>query len=125
MSDFEELRVVVSSDVLDADARAELARNLQGELLKIDVEDVRPEVSGPPPAGAKSGEAIAIGALIVSLAPSLAPTVVDIVASWLKRQPSDIEVEVDGNRLAGQVTPQQRDAIVAAYLSRIADKKSD
>lgn len=124
MSDFEQLRIVVSSDALDADARAELARNLRGELLNVDVEDVRPDASGPPPAGAKSGEVIAVGALIVSLAPSLVPTVVDIVASWLKRQPSDIEVEVDGQRLTGRVTSQQRDAIVAAYLSRITPKKN-
>jgi hypothetical protein len=124
VSDFEQLRIVVSSDALDDDARAGLARNLRSDLLNVDVEDVRPDVSGPPPTSAKSGEAIAVGALIVSLAPSLVPTVVDIVASWLKRQPSDIEVEVDGQRLTGRVTPRQRDAIVAAYLSRIAPKKS-
>lgn len=124
MPGFGELRVVVvGSQNVDVDAQVELARNLRRDLLGADVEDVRPVVSGSPPAGAKSGEAIALGALVVSLAPGLVQAVIDIVASWLRRQPSDIEVEIDGHRLSGQVTQQQREAIVAAYLDRVVSKK--
>jgi hypothetical protein len=42
-----------------------------------------------------------------------------LVSSWLSRQPSDVEVEIDGHRFRGGVTRSQRDELVAAYLRRL------
>ena len=44
---------------------------------------------------------------------------VAVVASWLTRQPSDVEVEIDGRRFRGRVTRAQRDELVAAYVRRL------
>jgi hypothetical protein len=119
MSGWPDLRLMVRSSELEPSRLAELTRNLRAELLRIDIEDVRPATVVPAPAGAKAGEAIAVGALVVSLTPVVVTAVIDVVASWLRRQATDIEVEIDGSRLKGEVTRQQRDALVAAYLDRV------
>jgi hypothetical protein len=118
MSGWPDLRLMVRSSELEPSKLADLTRNLRAELLGIDTEDVRP-ATVPAPAGAKAGETIAVGALVVSLTPVVVTAVIDVVASWLRRQPTDIEVEIDGSRLKGEVTRQQQDALVAAYLDRV------
>ena len=97
----------------------ELAQSLRDAILATDVDDVRPGTAGAAPAGAKSGELLAIGALVVELAPAVVPSLMAIVSSWLSRQPNDVEIEVDGQRFRGQVTRSQRDELVAAYLRRL------
>jgi hypothetical protein len=118
MSDLADLRLRVASAELASSEVAELTRNLRAELLRLEVDDVRTVSAGSAPAGAKAGELIEVGALVVSLVPVLATAVVEVVASWLRRQPSDIEVDIDGYRLKGQVTREQRDTLVAAFLAR-------
>jgi hypothetical protein len=97
---------------------AAMTRNLRAGLLTLDVDDVRPAPGGPAPAGAKAAETVLTGALLVALAPPLIGGVIDVVASWLKRQVIDVEVDIGGHRLKGTVTGQQRDALVAAFLDR-------
>jgi hypothetical protein len=113
------LMLRVSGVELDGAQIAGITRNLRGELLVLDVDDVRSASAGPAPAGAKGAEAIAAGALLVSMAPQLVGAVVDVITSWLRRQPIDIEIEIEGQRLRGSVTRAQRDAIVTAYLRRM------
>jgi hypothetical protein len=110
------LRVVGSG--LHADELLELTRNLREELLSLRVDDVVPEIENAAPPGAKAIESVALGALVVSVAPTLAGAVVGVVASWIKRQTLDVEVVIDGQHLRGSVTPEQRKEIVAAYLRR-------
>jgi hypothetical protein len=114
------LRVVGSG--LYADELLELTRNLRGELLSLRVDDVEPEIENAAPPGAKAIESVALGALVVSVAPTLAGAVVGVVASWIKRQTLDVEVVIDGQHLRGSVTPEQREEIVAAYLRRTTDR---
>lgn len=57
--------------------------------------------------------------LAVNLAPVVVPELVGLVTSWLSRQEVDVEVELDGQRLHGSVTRQQRDALVESYLRRV------
>jgi hypothetical protein len=99
---------------------AGLTRNLRDLLEELDVEDVRLVSAGPAPAGAKAGDAIAYGALLVSVAPPVVTAVIDVVASWLRRQPMEIEAEIAGNKIKGVVTAAQRDAIVAAFIAQSA-----
>lgn len=96
-----------------------LAHNLREALLGADVDDVRQGTVGAVPAGAKSGEALAVGALVVTLAPTVVESLMAVISSWLVRQPSEVEVEVDGHRFRGHVTRPQRDELVAAYLRRL------
>jgi hypothetical protein len=111
--------VRVFSPDADVEDVHELAHNLRDALLDADVNDVRQGMAGAVPAGAKSGEAFAVGALVVTLAPTVVESLMTVISSWLSRQSSDIEVEVDGHRLQGQVTRSQRDELVAAYLRRL------
>jgi cell division protein ZapA (FtsZ GTPase activity inhibitor) len=103
----------------DAEGLHDLAHDLRQAVLAADVDDVRPATAGPPPAGAKSGEAIAIGALVVTLAPTVVEALMAVVSSWLSRQPNDVEVEIDGRRFQGRVTRSQREELVTAYLRSV------
>jgi hypothetical protein len=104
---------------VDTEGLHELTRNLQQAVLAVEVDDVRPATGGRAPDGAKSAEVVAVGALIVTLAPIVMEGLVAVVASWLTRQPSDVEVEIDGRRFRGRVTRAQRDELVAAYVRRL------
>jgi hypothetical protein len=104
---------------LDAEGLTELARNLHEAVLATDVDQATLGTGGPAPAGAKSGEVLAVGVLVVTLAPPVVEALMAVVSSWLSRQPSDVEVEIDGHRLRGRVTRSQRDELVAAYLRRL------
>ncbi|SNY38107.1 effector-associated constant component EACC1 [Paractinoplanes atraurantiacus] len=106
----------------EAEDLDDLAQNLREALLDTDVDDVRQEITGAAQAGAKSGEVLAAGALVVALAPTVVESLMTIVASWLSRQPSDVEIEVDGQRFRGRVTRSERDELVAAYLRRLDTK---
>ncbi|GIF76734.1 hypothetical protein [Asanoa siamensis] len=118
MTDLIHIRIDVSADA-DDDRLARMSRDLRAELLEGDVESVtRP--SGPPPAGAKSAEALTAGALLLAVAPPFVEGAVAVVASWLSRQARDVTVEIDGQTFSGPVTRQQRDALVQAYLARVA-----
>jgi hypothetical protein len=109
--------------VLDPDADAEglrdLADSLREAVLDTEVDDVRPATAGQAPAGAKSGEVLAVGALVVTLAPTVVEGLMAVVSSWLSRQPEEVEVEVDGHCFRGRVTRSQRDELVAAYLRQL------
>ncbi|MFC3384457.1 hypothetical protein [Couchioplanes azureus] len=109
---------VISTD-RDAERAGERARQLRTAILATDVDEARPASGGPAPAGAKSGEVLAVGALAVTLAPVVLESLMGVVASWLSRQPDDIELEIDGQRFRGHVTKAQRDELVAAYLRRL------
>jgi hypothetical protein len=113
------IRIRVLYPNADAEGLHDLSDNLREAVLDTDVDDVRPATAGQAPAGAKSGEALAIGALVVTLAPTVVEGLMAVVSSWLSRQPNEVEVEVDGHRFRGQVTRSQRDELVAAYLRRL------
>ncbi|MGK5682684.1 hypothetical protein [Actinoplanes sp. URMC 104] len=112
-----DVRVVVPG--ADAESVQDLAFDLRRAILDTDVDDVRPATAHAAPAGAKSGTALTVGALVVTLAPTVMEGLMAVVASWLSRQPRDVEIEVDGTRFRGPVTRQQRDELVKAYLHRL------
>ena len=110
---------------LDDDGLAQLTRDLRAEILEVDVDSARPATTGDLPVGAKSGEAIALGALIVALAPSVLTPLMAVVSSWLSRQPDDVEVEIDGYVFKGRVTEEERAKLVDGLLRRIDGTTDD
>ena len=106
---------------LDADLRADLAQDLRDALLTLDGVEDATFVTGPGmPAGAKAGEVFTWGSLLVSLASVTSlRVVIDALASWLRRQPQDITVEVDGAKLSGTVSQGERERLVDAFVSRL------
>jgi len=109
----------------DAESLQDLALDLRRAILDTDTDtdDVRPATADATPAGAKSDAALTVGALVVTLAPTVMEGLMTVMSSWLSRQPRDVEIEVDGQRLRVPVTRQQRDELVAAYLRRL-DRES-
>ena len=87
---------------------------LRSELRELPVANVGPVVSSSAPRGAKSGaETVALGAILVSLAPSVVPPLLDLLKGWMNRNPGvatkiryhsasgeQLEVEFDPNRMS-------------------------
>ncbi|MDG9674703.1 hypothetical protein [Micromonospora sp. DH14] len=113
------MSVRVGCSELDADGVKDLTAELRREVLTTDVAGAEWATAGDAPAGAKSGIAVAAGALAVTLAPIVVESLMGVIASWLSRQPADVEIEIDGRRFKGRVSKAQRDELVAAYLNRM------
>jgi hypothetical protein len=122
MADALRIRLDVSADV-DDDVLARMTGDLRDELLDLDVDSVDRPSDGSAPEGTKAGEMLAAGALLLTVAPTIVEGVVAVLVSWLSRQPSDVTIEIDGQKFTGPVTRKQRDALVAAYLSRVDDAR--
>jgi len=70
----------------DAEELDRLMLQLRDELRELDaVESVKPVEAGPPPEGAKSAEAMTLGALAVTILPSVVPKLIDFLQSWSMR----------------------------------------
>jgi len=72
----------------DAEEVDRLTRRLRHEILDQEVESAELVTTGELPAGARAGEAIAIGSLLVTLLPSVLPSLIDLLGGWLKRDTS-------------------------------------
>jgi membrane-associated two-gene conflict system component 1 (EACC1) len=92
---------LVGTGDTDEEELAYLAGLLRQELLELDVEDVRVARSAAePPRLAKSGEAIAVGALVVTAAPLLLRQVLKLIDTWLRNRPlRTVKVELDGRSI--------------------------
>jgi Effector Associated Constant Component 1 len=114
--------VTVSVDAGAEDGlRAELGDELRDALLEsADLDAVHPAPGGPAPDGAKSLDLPAWGTVLVSVASAASlRSLVDAVSSWLRRQPRDVSVAVDGVTFAGPVSAEERAALVAAITERL------
>jgi hypothetical protein len=69
----------------DADELARLAEQLRSELDQLDVQAVELVREGEVPPGAKAVDVMAVGALVVKLAPTAIGVVTRVVQRWLRR----------------------------------------
>jgi hypothetical protein len=69
----------------DAEEVDRLTRRLRREILDREVESAELVTTGEIPAGARAGEVIAIGSLLVTVLPSVLPNLIDLLGGWLKR----------------------------------------
>jgi hypothetical protein len=99
------LRVVFEPDAeLDAEAGDRLARRLRAELSEHDgVESVVREPDTDLPEGAKAGDAVAIGAIMVALSASggVLTGLVDTLREWLSRSSGRhrVSLTIDGDTI--------------------------
>jgi len=115
--------VVESEPGLDADEFDRLVRHLRAELMDLNVESVTSATSEDVPAGAKSADAISLGALLVTLsaAGGVLPVVIEVARDWLARRAlaRRISVTIDGDTIVlEQGSPQERTALIEAYIRR-------
>ncbi|BAL89269.1 hypothetical protein AMIS_40490 [Actinoplanes missouriensis 431] len=114
-----ELTLQVYGHGVDAEEIDRRTRTLLAEIRETDVDRVVPG-GGPVPPGAKPGEALAVGALVVTLAPIVVQSLMDIVASWVSRQPNEFSVKIGDYEIRGSnVTKAERAALVAALVKRL------
>ncbi|MEO3765675.1 hypothetical protein [Streptomyces sp. B8F3] len=110
--------VVGGADVDDGELDV-LTRQLRSALLELDVDDVHAgQAGGEVPAGAKSGEGLAVGVLAVTLAPVVLRSVVRLVEAWLQNRPvRSVRLELDGRTLElGDATDAEKQRLIEAFL---------
>ena len=122
------VRVGAGEQADDAEL-AELAMGLRQELLALDVARVDLASAGPAPAGTRGGDALAVGALIVSLAASsgLLGAMVDAVASWVARPGQrSARLELDGDVLeVTGVSTREQHRLIQTWIDRHTRSVSD
>ncbi|MCL7490535.1 hypothetical protein M8I34_03600 [Streptomyces sp. MCA2] len=104
----------------DADELQSLGEQLRRALLELDVEDVQLARQGAAaPEGAKPGEVIAVGALVVTTVPLLVRQVLQLVDTWLRHRPlRSVTVEIDGDTIElGNASAEDQRRLIDAFVS--------
>ncbi|AZM50753.1 hypothetical protein DMB38_13350 [Streptomyces sp. WAC 06738] len=112
------MTVVGGADVDDEELDS-LTGQLRQALLELEVGDVRAgRAGGAVPAGAKSGEGLALGVLAVTVAPVVLRSVVRLVEAWLQNRPvRSVRLELDGRSLElGDATDAEKQRLIEAFL---------
>lgn len=120
------VRVEVASEGdVDPARLEELTASLRRELSELEVEAVERVDGGPPPAGAKVGEVLALGALVVKVARSAGSVlaVVRTLQDWASRGGRSVKLDVGGDtiELTG-ASREQQDRLIEAWIERQALK---
>jgi hypothetical protein len=118
-----ELRVGLELDPgADAADVEERTLQLRGELLELDVDDVRQPVVGPPPKGAKGVDAALIGTLVVTAGREAISAVVRVVAGWLSRgEGRSVKLQLGDDVLElSDASREDQRRVLDAFLARHA-----
>jgi hypothetical protein len=113
-SEMEQLRILIGErDASDDEEVATQTGRLRRNLLELDVEDVRHVSAGPPPAGARAGDMLEIGTLLVALvrAPHIVSSVAQVLSAWIStRNGRSVTVVLNDERieLSGVARDDQR-----------------
>ena len=86
-------------DEVDDDELDRITRRLMAEIQTLDVESVELLKDELAPEGAKLGEAIALGALLMAVLPGAIPPLLGLVQAWLLRDQNrkvKIKTEIKG-----------------------------
>jgi hypothetical protein len=125
-----ELTLLLSSDEqMGLEELNELTRQLNDEILRLDVDAVEPVVSGPALEGTKGAEMAQVGQLLVTLAPSVVEPLFRLLKSWTVRRksvPVKLKLKV-GRRTAdleydpATTTPAQINALIRGLNQTLKD----
>jgi hypothetical protein len=117
-----ELSLKINSMSESEDEELELiTRRLREEILKLDVENVDLVKAGETPKGARSGDVVALGSLLVTLATSggVIPSLINTVQSWLGRTEKghSITLEIDGDKLeVTGISSQKQQQLIDTWI---------
>jgi len=75
---------ISASDATEEDID-QMTRQLLSELRDTDVESAELAKGGSAPGGTKSGDAVAMGSIVISALPTVLPAVVGLVQAWAAR----------------------------------------
>jgi len=96
---------------------------LRREFLEIDeVEQVAPASAGPAPEGARGLDVAALGALALSVQPSIGVLVkvFGVIRGWLGQGDNTMRVTVNGQSIELKPTKEQQDALVEQFIRAAA-----
>jgi hypothetical protein len=104
----------------DAEELARLTGQLRSQLLELDVERVDRVRGGQAPSGSKVADPITIGAIIITLAPTLIQAVIGLVQNWHKDHPvSSVKVTLGEDSLElSNASPEQLEQLAQAFIAR-------
>ena len=117
-----ELSLKINAMQEDGNEKLELiTRRLREEILRLDVENVDLVKAGETPNGARSGDVVALGSLLVTLATSsgVLPSLINTVQSWLGRTKGShsITLEVGGDKLeVTGISSQTQQQLIDTWL---------
>lgn len=116
-----ELRMEVSvGPEADSEALESATRLLRQELLELDVAAVERPPGGPPPPGARSIEALALGALVVTATEGAVGAIFHVLRGWLRRDGArSVKLEIDGDSIEiADPSDETERQLIEAFLSR-------
>jgi hypothetical protein len=117
------MRLVVSGeDDVDQAELDSLASHLRQRLLELDVEDVRlARADGAAPEGAKPGELIAVGTLVVTLATAVLRPTLRLIETWMQNRPvRTVTLDIDGRVLElGHASKDQQQQAMDLYAESV------
>lgn len=119
MSKAVRLELIGLSDTDDEELLS-LSSQLRRSLLELDVTDVQLACSlNDAAAGAKSGELIAAGTVVVTAAPFVLRQVLKLAETWLQNRPiRGIRVELDGRTIeVSDASDVERERLIDAFLA--------
>ncbi len=104
----------------DAEELARLTGQLRSQLLELDVDRVDLVRGGQAPPGSKVADPITIGAIIITLAPTLIQAVIGLVQNWHKDHPvSSVKVTLGDDSLElSNASPEQLEQLAQAFIAR-------
>jgi hypothetical protein len=116
-SELAELNIEISaSDVTEEDIDR-MTRQLLSELRETDVESARLAHTGQIPIGAKSGEAISVGSIMISALPSVLPAIVGLVQAWAARgqgRTVKFKGQIGGGMIEFEGSPEELQNLIAS-----------
>jgi hypothetical protein len=104
------ISLTLNIDAADADAEEldRLTRNLRAEIRELDIESVELVREDRLPKGAKSAEAVTLGALAVAVLPGVVPKLVELLQAWSTRGASravKVKTQVGDRSLEVEYSP--------------------
>lgn len=124
-SDLIELEIEVSAQDAAEDELDRLTRQLLGELHESEIESAELGKSGAAPQGTKSIDPVTVGSIVVAVAPTVLPKMVEAVQAWMMRGQGRIvkfKGKVGGEMIEFEGHPQDLEKLIAS-LSKGKKKK--
>jgi hypothetical protein len=125
MEDRKELTLAIDGGPGSDDREvAELTSQLRDRLLELDVERVELVRSDEIPEGAKPGDAISLGTLLITLAPSAVTAVIGLLKEWLANRPvrtAKVTIGGDSIELTDASTADQ-ERLAEAFAAKHANQ---
>ena len=121
MSAEQVLELRVHADDADDAALDQLARQLRGQLLDLDVDAVEALPSEEAPDDSKALDLVVVGGLLVKFGPGVAAAVANAVRAWVNRGGHrSVTMKIGDHEITLQAaTAEQQEKLVEAWLADV------